>query len=90
VGRVIIQDQAEWERWKGVLVLSEERLRFERPGLPPGNFVVCFDLPVTEINARTERSPRKSLVCNSGGHDYSIKIKNPDEWVKMLNVLRGR
>lgn len=90
MGRVIIQDQAEWERWKGVLVLSEERLRFERPGLPPGNFVVCFDLLVTEINARTERSPRKSLVCNSRGHDYSIKIKNPDEWVKMLNVLRGR
>jgi hypothetical protein len=62
VDRVIIQDQAEWDEWKGVLVLSEEHLRFERSCLPPGNFAVCFDLPVAEMDATFGKRESKEIV----------------------------
>ena len=88
--RSVIRDQAEWNGWRGVLVLTEERLRFERAALPPGNFIVCFDLPVTEIDSEVQRFPRKHLACTFRAQSYVIKVKNPDEWMKMLNVLRGR
>lgn len=90
VERAVIRDQAEWDRWRGVLILTEDRLRFERPGLPPGNFIVCFDLPITEIDSTVGNFPRKHLICNFGSQSYTIKVRNPNEWVKMLNVLRGR
>jgi hypothetical protein len=90
VEKVIIRDQAEWDEWKGVLVLSEERLRFERPGLPPGNFVVSFDLPIAEIYAMVEGSVRKQLICTYRSQKYAIKVKNPQEWLKMMKVLGGR
>jgi hypothetical protein len=88
--RTVIQDQAEWDRWKGVLVLTEDRIRFERAGLPPGNFIVCFDLPITETTVTTDGSLRKQLVCNYRSQTYAIKVKNIDEWVKMIKVLGGR
>ena len=88
--RTIIRDQAEWDRWKGVLVLTEERLRFERAGLPPGNFIVCCDLPIAETNVTVEGSLRKQLICNYRSQIYVIKVKNPNEWVKMIKVLSGR
>ncbi len=89
--RIVIQDQAEWDNWKGVLILTDNRLRFERPGIPPGNFIVCFDLDVTKIGATVEGFPRKLFIRNSEGPDmYKINVKNPNEWMKMLLVLRGR
>ena len=88
--KVIIQDQAEWDKWTGVLVLTEEHLRFERPGLLPGRFIVCFDLPIVEISATVGGSLRKQLICVHNSRTYAIKLKNPHEWVKMLKVLGGR
>jgi hypothetical protein len=90
VRRTILQDQAEWDKWKGMLVLKEERLRFERPCLPPGNFAVCFDLPIAEIDATVGGPVRRTLICNFRSERYVVKVKNPHEWVKLLRVLQGR
>jgi hypothetical protein len=90
LGKTIIQDQAEWDKWKGMLVLDEERLRFERPCLPPGNFAVCFDLPIAETDATVGGPVRRSLICNFRSQRYVVKVKNPHEWVKLLKVLQGR
>jgi hypothetical protein len=73
-----------------MLVLDEEHLRFERPCLPPGNFAVCFDLPIAETDATVAGPLRRSLICSFRSQRYVVKVKNPHEWVKMLRVLRGR
>ncbi len=89
--RVILQDQATVNGWQGNLILTDEEIRFERPGLPPGYFVVVFEAPLTAVSLVVEGTFRKKLLITDQRNrkSFSVEVRNVKEWLKMVTVVKG-